>query len=126
MASDRHTERNPCSTSSSRGNGLQYRHLNTAPVDQTSASAWLYKHTWIKCQRNKPNTSMTHVACDSKCEVMRSSMHPFLVSMGCAVVYNDWAAHTISAVSNAGTVPVPQLSSKSRQFFFSYDSHFKI
>ena len=31
---------------------LQYRHLITAPVDWTSASAWLYKHPWITCQQN--------------------------------------------------------------------------
>ena len=30
---------------------IQYRHLIPAPVDQTSAIAWLYKHPWITCQK---------------------------------------------------------------------------
>ena len=30
---------------------LQYRHLIPAPVDRTSASAWLYKTPWITCQK---------------------------------------------------------------------------
>ena len=29
---------------------LQYRHLIPAPVNGTSASAWLYYHPWITCQ----------------------------------------------------------------------------
>ena len=45
---------------------IQYRHELPAPVDRTSACAWLYKHPWITCLKNKPNTSMTHVACESK------------------------------------------------------------
>ena len=36
---------------------LQCRHLIPAPVDRTSASAWLYKHLYI---------TVTHVACKSK------------------------------------------------------------
>ena len=56
---------------------LQYRHLIPAPVDRTFLSAWLYKHPWIICQKNKPNTLMTHEACDSKLRsVVRPSMHP--------------------------------------------------
>ena len=56
---------------------VQYRHLITAPVNRTSASAWLYKHPWIICRRNEARTSMTHVAYESKlCSYMRSSMHP--------------------------------------------------
>ena len=31
-------------------NYLQYRHLIPAPVDRTSAYAWLYKHPWITFQ----------------------------------------------------------------------------
>ena len=30
---------------------LQYRHLVPAPVDRTSASAWLYKTPWITCHK---------------------------------------------------------------------------
>ena len=30
---------------------IQYRHLIPAPVDQTSTSAWSYKHPWITCQK---------------------------------------------------------------------------
>ena len=30
---------------------LHHRHLIPAPVDRTSASAWLYKHTRITCQK---------------------------------------------------------------------------
>ena len=41
---------------------LQYRHLIPAPVDRTSASAWLYKHQWMECQKNKPSTSKANVA----------------------------------------------------------------
>ena len=55
----------------------QERHLIPAPVDRNSASAWLYKQTWIICQKNKPNTSTTHVACASKlCSIVRSSIQP--------------------------------------------------
>ena len=36
--------------------------LITASVDRTSVSAWLYKYQLFACQRNKPNTSMTHLA----------------------------------------------------------------
>ena len=46
----------------SRGSALQYRHLIPATVDRTSASAWLYKHQWIECQKNKPSTSKANVA----------------------------------------------------------------
>ena len=54
---------------------IQCIHLISAPVHRTSASAWLYEHPWIKCQRNKPSTSMNHVACESKLrsvEIIRS------------------------------------------------------
>ena len=37
---------------------VQYRHLIPAPVDRTSASAWLYKHPCMTCQNNKPSISM--------------------------------------------------------------------
>ena len=74
-----------------RSGAVQYRYLIPAPVDQTSASAWLYKNPWITCQRNKPSTSMTQVACETNlCSVVRSSMHPcpgHCVAIGHAVVY---------------------------------------
>ena len=55
---------------------LQCRHLFPATVDRTSVNAWLYKHQWIICQRNKPRHLMTHVACESKLRsIVRSSMH---------------------------------------------------
>ena len=31
--------------------GLHYRHSILAPVDRTSASAWLHKHPWITCKQ---------------------------------------------------------------------------
>ena len=37
---------------------IQYTHLIPAPDDWRSASAWLYKHPRITCQKNKPSTSM--------------------------------------------------------------------
>ena len=40
----------------------QYRHLIPAPVDRTFASAWLYKHQWIECPKNKPSTSTANAA----------------------------------------------------------------
>ena len=52
---------------------LQYRHLVPAPVDRTSGSTWLYKHRWIACKENEPDTLMTHVATFS-CEVIRVSL----------------------------------------------------
>ena len=30
---------------------VQYRHLIPAPVDRTSASAWLHKQPWITCRK---------------------------------------------------------------------------
>ena len=69
----------------------QYRHLIPAPVDRTSASDWLFKHPWIICRENKPNSTMTHVDLESKLRsVLRSSIHPCQenwLAFGCAVVY---------------------------------------
>ena len=63
---------------------LQYRHLIHAPVNRTSASAWLYKIPWITCQKDMPSTSMTHVACESKLSsVVRSTEASILRRMGC-------------------------------------------
>ena len=80
---------------------LQYRHLIPAPVNRTSASAWLHKHPWITCQKIKPSTSLTVVACATKLRsVVRSSMHPCpgnWVAIGRAVVYYAQAAHAFSA-----------------------------
>ena len=80
---------------------VQYRHLIPAPVDRTFASDWLYYHAWIPCQKNKPSTAMTQVACESKLRsVVRSSMHPCpenLIAIGRAVVYYAQAAHAFSA-----------------------------
>ena len=54
----------------------QYKHLIPAPVDRTPASAWLYKHPRRTCKNNKPSTSMTSVACESKLyPVVRVSVH---------------------------------------------------
>ena len=57
---------------------LQYRHLITAPVDRTSGSAWLHKHSWMICENNKPSTSMTHISLRIKatfsCGVIHASM----------------------------------------------------
>ena len=79
----------------------QYRHLIPAPVDRTSASAWLYKHLWISCQTNNPSTSMTSVDCEPKLRsVVRTFKHPCpgnWVGIGRAVVYYVWAAHAFSA-----------------------------
>ena len=43
---------------------LQHKLLIPAPVDRTYAGAWLCKHPWITCHKNKPSTYMTHVACE--------------------------------------------------------------
>ena len=69
---------------------ILYRHVFPAPVDRTSVSAWLYKNPWVT-STNKPNTSMTRVACESKfsCEIIHA--------VGCAVVYYAWAANAFSA-----------------------------
>ena len=80
---------------------VHYRHLIPAPVNRTSATAWLYKNMNIM-SKNKPNTSRTYVACESKLHsVVRSSMHPCTVNCiacGCTVVYFVRAAHAFSAV----------------------------
>ena len=72
-----------------------------APVDRPFASDWLYYHAWITCQKNKPSTATTQVACESKLRsVVRSSMHPRpenLVAIGRAVVNYAQAAHPFSA-----------------------------
>ena len=77
----------------------QYRHLIPAPVTWKSASAWLYKHPWIK-SKNKSRRSMTHIACESKLHsVVRSSMHPCSgnwVAIGHMIVYFARAGHTFS------------------------------
>ena len=79
---------------------LTVQTFDSCRVDQTSASAWLYKPPWITCQKNKPSTPMTHVACESKLRsVVKSSMHPCpgnWVAIGRAVVYHGRAAHTFS------------------------------
>ena len=80
---------------------LQYRNVIPASVDLTSASACLYKHSWIKRQKNKPSTSSTQVACKSKLHsVVRSSMHLYpggWVVIRRTVVYNARIACTFSA-----------------------------
>ena len=39
-------------------------------------TAWLFKHPWITCQRQKPKIPMAHVAYESKIRsIERSSMH---------------------------------------------------
>ena len=65
-----------CMIDNSESITVQYRYLIPAPVDRTSASAWLYNHPWIICQKNNPNTPMTHAVCESSLRsVARSSMH---------------------------------------------------
>ena len=55
---------------------IEYSHLIPAPVDRTSASTRLYKHHLVSCQRNKSNTSMTYVTCESRLSsVLKLSMH---------------------------------------------------
>ena len=80
---------------------VQSRHLVPAPVDRTFASNCLYYRPCITCQKNKPSTPTTHVACESKLRsVVRSCMHPFpgnLVAIGRAVVYYACAAYAFSA-----------------------------
>ena len=84
---------------------VQYRHSIPAPVDRTSVSAWLFRHSGTTCQKtNNPSTSMTHVVCESKLRaVARSSMHPHTcdwVPIGLAVVYHARSAHVFSAGIN--------------------------
>ena len=89
-----------CMIDNSESITVQYRYLIPAPVDRTSASAWLYTHQWIICQNNNPNTSMTHVACESILRsVARSSMHLWpanWVAIGRAVVYYARASQEFS------------------------------
>ena len=50
----------------------QYRQLIPAPINRRSACAWLYRHPWIICQKDKPNASITHIPCETKlCSVIR-------------------------------------------------------
>ena len=55
----------------------------------------------LNMSKNKPGTSMTHVARESKlCSVVRSSMHPcpqHWVAIGRVVVYYARASHSFSA-----------------------------
>ena len=80
---------------------LQYRNQIPAPVDRLSAIAWLYKHPWLTCQKNKQSTPKTHVICKSKLRsVLRSSMHPWpgsLVAIGRVVVYYAQVVRAFSA-----------------------------
>ena len=86
---------------------IQDSHLIRAQVDRTSASAWLYRLVVQhivpsdNMSKNKPNTSMTHVAYDLKLRsVVRSSMHPCQhnwFAVGRAVVFYVQAAHAFSA-----------------------------
>ena len=51
---------------------LQYRLLIPAPVDQASANAQWYRHTWITRPESKFSTEMARVACEKatfSCEV---------------------------------------------------------
>ena len=80
------------------------QNLIPAPVDRTSASEWLYKHPWISCQKNKPSTSMSHLACELKlCSIVRSSMHPCprnWMAIRHVVVYFARTAHaTVLSIS---------------------------
>ena len=76
---------------------LQYRHLISAPDDQTSFSAWLYKH--LDNIKNEPSTLMTQVACESKlCPVMTCYPCPGnWLAIEHAVMYYAQAAHVFSA-----------------------------
>ena len=80
---------------------VQYRLSIPAPVDRTSASAWLYKRPWMACQKYQPRTSMTHVTCKPKLRsVLRKSMHQCpenWAAIGHAVVDYARAAHALSA-----------------------------
>ena len=55
----------------------------------------------LRCQENNPDTSMTHVACESKLRlVIRSSIHPCqgnCVAFGRTVVYYAGDAHAFSS-----------------------------
>ena len=77
-----------------------HRHRIPAPVDRTYFSAWLLL-PMDSMSKNKPRTSMTHVACESKPRsIMRSSRHPCTgnrVTTGFAAVYYGRAAHIFSA-----------------------------
>ena len=74
--------------------------LMPAPVDRTSASTWLNKHPWITFQENKPSTSITHVACESKLHsVVRSFMYP---CPGKSCILPGLPTHLVQEL-NAGT-----------------------
>ena len=80
---------------------IQYRHLIPAPVDRTSASAWLYKKPMNNISNNKLRILILHITCESKLRsVVRSSVHPcsgHWVAIGRAVVYHSQAAHAFCA-----------------------------
>ena len=76
------------------------RYLMPVPVHRMFASAWLYKHPFITCQK-RPSTSLTHEACESKeRSAVRSSMQPcsgHWMAIGRAVVNYARAAHAFKA-----------------------------
>ena len=79
---------------------LQYRYLIPTPADRTSVSASLLKHQLVTYQKNKPSTSMTHAACESKLisyEAIPTSMPGNWVAIWRPVVYYVRAAHAFSA-----------------------------
>ena len=59
---------------------IQYIHLIYAPFDRASSSAWLYKHTWITCPKNKNKPEHINdprclrIKVTSSCEVIPAFM----------------------------------------------------
>ena len=68
--------------------------LNTVPRFNPWKNAWLYKHQWITCQKNKQSTPMSSLRIKPtfSCEVIHASM-----VIGRAVVSHAWAAHAFCA-----------------------------
>ena len=83
---------------------LQYRYLIPAPVDRTTASAWLYIKPLISSRKisqahpwpaKLANQNFVHLWGHPCIHAQETNW----VAMGCAVVYYAWAAHAFSAGS---------------------------
>ena len=74
---------------------LKYRHVIPAPVDRTSASAWLYIHPWITCPKiSQIHQWYTQLVNQNYTQLWGRTCQGNWVAIVRAVVYN---AHAFSA-----------------------------
>ena len=106
---------------------VQFRHLIPAPVDRTSFSARLYKHTWIKSHQNKPSTfnypRSLRIRATFSCYVRDLWSHPCprnWLAIGRAVVYFAWVAHAFSAGIKCGHCRSTAFFIHTPNFHFNY------